>query len=145
MRSTNKTYIIMKKILTLSFSLLLIFSLISCKKKEQESNLQGSWELRRIEGIQVAGVDPNFKSGNGNVLKFNGNNYEWYNENKLQSSGTFTIQPDVRPINNLKSNYSLTLSNDNQIQLYIHLEGKKLVVFLGVIAADGTESHYEKQ
>jgi len=133
----------MKKFLTLSISLLLLFCVISCKKKSAESNLNGSWELRRIEGIQVAGVDPNFKPGNGNKLIFTDRNFEWYDSNTLKMSGTFTIQPDVKNINNLKSNYNITLSTYPE-KLYINLKGNKLVLFFGAIAADGTESHYEK-
>ncbi|CAM4055109.1 hypothetical protein SAMN06265348_10256 [Pedobacter westerhofensis] len=133
----------MKKILTLSISILLLLSLNSCKKKTEESSLNGSWELKRIEGIQIAGADPNFASGTGNILTFSGSNFEWYENNKLKASGTFTVQPDVMAINNSTSNYSL-LFNNNKDKVYINLTGKKLIVFLGVIAADGTESHYEK-
>lgn len=123
--------------------MLMLISLISCKKKSDESSLNGSWELRRVDGIQIAGADPNFKSGEGNILKFSERNFEWYQANKLSASGTFTIQPEVIQINNSKSNYSI-LFNNNKDKIYINLSGKKLIVFLGVIAADGTESHYEK-
>lgn len=123
--------------------MLLILCLISCKKKSDESDLSGSWELRRIDGIQIASVDPNFKSGSGNILKFNDRNFEWYEENKLKASGTFTIQAEVKDINNTKSNYSI-LFNTSTDKIYINLTGKKLVIFQGIIAADGTESHYEK-
>jgi hypothetical protein len=133
----------MKRILTFSISMMLLFSLISCKKKSAESNLNGTWELRYTEGIQVAGADPNYKAGNGNILKFSGNNYERYADNKLIDSGTFSLQEEVKNINNTRSNYSILLKNNDK--LYINLSGNKLIVFIGVIAADGIENHYEKQ
>jgi len=133
----------MKKILTRSLCMLLLLSVISCKKKSAESTLNGTWELRYIEGIQIAGADPNFKAGNGNVLKFSESNYERYADHKLIDSGTFTFQKEEVRINNSKSNFSVLLKNKEKV--YINLAGKKLVVFYGQIAADGVENHYEKQ
>lgn len=134
----------MKKIIILSFGVMLLFSLISCKKKSEESNLNGSWELRYIAGIQIAGTDPNFKAGNGNIIKFSDHTFEKYENNKMIDSGTFSIQKEEAPVNNYKSNYSIVFNN-NTDKVYLNLSGKKLIVFMGSIAADGTESHYEKQ
>ncbi|SEA49873.1 hypothetical protein [Pedobacter hartonius] len=133
----------MKKMLTLSLCMILLLSAFSCKKKSVESAFNGTWELRYIEGIQIAGADPNFKAGNGNVLKFSESNYERYVDHQLIDSGTFAFQKEEVRINNSQSNYSILLKNNEKV--YINLSGKKLIVFYGQIAADGVENHYEKQ
>ena len=133
----------MKGIFYTSIIICLLLSAVGCKKKSAETNLNGTWELTYIGGVQVAGVNPNFEAGKGNLLKFSGQNYEKYMEGKLVSSGTFSIkkEPEI-PINNTKANYSILFNND---KLLVNLSAKKLVIFDGVIAADGTESTYKKQ
>jgi hypothetical protein len=134
----------MKNILNLAATLVVLLTIMSCEKKSVLEELNGSWELRHIEGIQVANVDPNFKPGNGNLLKFEGQKYERYYDGKKEESGTFTITPENTTINNRKANYSITFNNDTE-KTYLSLLNNKLILFNGVIAADGTESTYEKQ
>lgn len=136
----------MKNFLTLSLSFGLLFFITSCKKKTiepTEADLNGTWELRYLAGIQVAGMDPNYKPGNGNLLKFNQESYERYDSGKLVDSGKFTIKPDVTTVSSSQTNYSILLKN--QTKLYLNLSAKKLIVFDGIIASDGTEATYEKQ
>lgn len=136
----------MKKFLTLSLCLGLLLLITNCKKKTiepTEADLNGSWELRYLAGIQVAGMDPNYKPGNGNLLKFNQQNYERYDSGKLVDSGKFTIKPEATTVNSSQTNYSILLKNETK--LYLNLSAKKLIVFNGVVAADGTEATYEKQ
>ncbi|MCV9933937.1 hypothetical protein OIU80_16765 [Flavobacterium sp. LS1R47] len=134
----------MKNILNLAATLVVLLTIMSCEKKSVLEELNGSWELRHIEGIQVANVDPNFKPGNGNLLKFEGQKYERYYDGKKEESGTFTITPEDTTINNRKANYSITFNNNTE-KTYLSLLNNKLILFNGVIAADGTESTYEKQ
>ncbi|OUL60662.1 hypothetical protein [Flavobacterium sp. AJR] len=133
----------MKNILKQASVIMLFLTVISCQKKSVSDELNGSWELRHIEGIQVARVDPNFKPGNGTLLKFEGQKYERYYEGKKEEDGIFAITPEDTVINNSKANYSFTFNN-NKEKIYVLLEGNKLVIFNGIIAADGTESTYEK-
>ncbi|MDO7743911.1 MAG: hypothetical protein MUP99_09060 [Pedobacter sp.] len=137
----------MNKVLFLSLiACLALTTIVGCKKKSPEkeavTTLNGTWELRYLAGIQVPDVDPNFKAGNGNVFKFDGQHYDRIIDGKTVSSGTYTISLHKTPVNNTESNYSLVFDNDTK--LLINLSKNKLVVFDGVIAADGTESTYEK-
>lgn len=134
----------MKNILNLVVPFMVLFTIVSCEKKSITDELNGSWELRHIEGIQVANADPVFKPGNGNLLKFEGQKYERYYDGNKEEEGTFTITPEDTAINNRKANYSITFDDDKE-KTYLFLDKKQLIVFNGVIAADGTESTYEKQ
>jgi hypothetical protein len=78
----------------------------------------------------------------GNQFKFNQQNYERYVDGKLIESGTFTLKAVKVKINNNEANFSM-LTNTN-LQQYIKLSSNDLVIFTGVIAADGFESHYIK-
>lgn len=134
----------MKNIFRVSFSLIVLFTVISCSKKATGPELNGTWELRHIAGIQVAGANPDFKAGNGNYFKFDGQNFEKYNDGKKTESGSFSITPEENvPVNDKKANYSIKFNNEEKA--YILLSDKKMILFNGIIAADGTESTYEKQ
>lgn len=134
----------MKNIFRVSFGLIVLFTVISCSKKATGPELDGTWELRHIAGIQVAGANPDFKAGNGNYFKFDGENFERYNDGKKTDSGSFSITPeDNVPVNDKKANYSIKFKNEEK--MYVLLSDKTLILFNGVIAADGTEFTYEKQ
>lgn len=133
----------MKNILNLLVPFMVLFTIVSCGKKSVTDELNGSWELRHIEGIQVANADPVFKPGNGNLINFEGLKFERYYEGKKEEEGTFTITPEDTTINNRKANYSIIFYDDKE-KTYLFLEDKKLILFNSVIAAGGTESTYEK-
>lgn len=138
----------MKKNLTLSFFalFLLLITIFSCKKKDSEpspATLNGTWELRHVLGIQVQGADPNYSPGNGNIFVFTNGNFKSYTNSKPLDSGTYTIQKEDLAINNNKANYSILLNN--KTKFYIKIAKRTLIVFDGVIAADGYEATYEKQ
>jgi hypothetical protein len=138
----------MKKYLMLSVSLVLFCALSSCKKDTVSSatTLNGSWELRYVVGIQVANADPNFKPGNGNIYTFDNGKYQIYQQSKVVDSGTYVIQKDERQINNNTSTHSVQITSKvySSRNLYIKLSASTLIVFDGVIAADGIEATYEK-
>ena len=133
----------MKGIFYTSIIICLLLSAVGCKKKSAETNLNGTWELSSVNGGQVAGVSPNIESGKGNLLKFSGQNYEKYIEGKLVSSGTFSLKKEAEvAVNKNKANYSILFGDE---KLLVNLSAKQLIVFDGVIAADGFESIYKKQ
>jgi hypothetical protein len=132
----------MKNLVKLALILLLTFVALSCKKESSISNLNGTWELRSVVGGQLAGASPIIAAKNGNQFKFNQQNYERYVDGKLIESGTFTLKAVKVKINNDEANFSM-LTNTN-LQQYIKLSSNDLVIFTGVIAADGFESHYIK-
>ncbi|WP_316741040.1 hypothetical protein [Pedobacter antarcticus] len=133
----------MNNSLFLKIGLLLVLFTSACANKNQSLYLDGTWELRHVIGIQVAGVSPDFKPGNGNLYKFRDDTYEKWSDGARVSSGTFKLAKEDLPINNNKANYSLLL--DDQTKTYIKLSRSQLVIFNGQVAADGTESTYEKQ
>lgn len=134
----------MKNFFKLTLSMVMLFTIISCEKKSGTPDLNGTWELRHVAGIQVAGVDPNFKPGNGNYFTFDGEKFEKFNDGKKSESGTFALTPeDNVAVNNSKANYSISFNKGEK--KYANLSDKKLVIFDGEIAADGTESTFEKQ
>jgi hypothetical protein len=138
----------MKKYLMLSVCLILLSVISSCKKDPvpNETTLNGSWELRHLLGIQVPNVDPDFKPGNGNIYNFNNGKYLIYQQSKAVDSGTYVIQKEERQINKNTSTHSMQVSSKvySSRNLYLKLSASTLVVFDGVIAADGIEATYEK-
>ena len=137
----------MKNVFKLSLVVLLLIAVISCKKKAGEPvvipQINGIWELRHIEGIQVANADPNFKPGNGNLLKFEQSNFKSYVDGKMTNNGTYVIKEEKNSVNGKTTNYSLLLNDKDKY--YLNLSGNKLVLFIGSIPADGVESTYERQ
>lgn len=133
----------MKNYFKLSLSVCVMTVLVSCGNKKATSPIEGTWEITHVAGIQVAGVDPNFKKGNGNVLKFSGDHFEKFTDGTKVESGVFSLQPESELINNSKSNYALSLNDAEKVSVL--LSDNKLVLFNGIIAADGTEVTYEKQ
>lgn len=133
----------MKGIFYTAIMICLLLSAVGCKKKSAVTNLDGTWELKHINGLQVAGANPDFEAGNGNLLKFDGQNFEKYDQGKLVYSGTFSLKKEAStPINNTKANYSISFNND---KLFANLSAKQLVIFYGSIPADGFEATYVKQ
>lgn len=133
----------MKLFVKLSFVLMLTAVFVSCKKKGDEASLDGEWELRHVNGIQVANVSPDFAPGNGNILKFHQGKMEKFSNGKLVDSSSYTVQKDTMKINNTQASYRIDYANHSK--QYFKLDSGKLVIFDGMIAADGTESTYERK
>jgi hypothetical protein len=124
--------------------LLLFMMLAGCKTtKSLESKLNGQWELRHVKGIQVANVDPNFPKGNGYILKFDNGKLEKYAKGKLEESDDYTVKEEKARINNSEVKYSIFFKKANSTK-HFNISDQKLVIFDGELAADGTESAYEK-
>ncbi|MFC3562701.1 hypothetical protein [Pedobacter jamesrossensis] len=130
-------------ILNLTLSLIMLFSFTACKKKTIEKGINGTWELRYVAGGQIAGADPNYKKGNGDIYIFNNQNFERYSKGKVIQSGTFVITTERKDINNNQANSAITFSTSTE-KYYTNLTGDKLTIFIGVIAADGVEVTYER-
>lgn len=134
----------MKNILKLSLVLTILFAFTACKKKSLEKGINGTWELRYVAGGQIAGADPNYKKGNGDIYVFNNQNFERYSNGKVIQSGTFVMSTESKEINNNHANSAITFSTSTE-KYYTNLSGSKLTIFIGVIAADGVEVTYERQ
>jgi len=58
--------------------ILMVITSVSCDKEERlQSKLEGTWELRHIEGgYRPANSPSDYEPGNGNTLKFDGNKFQ---------------------------------------------------------------------
>lgn len=113
----------------------------SCKKNRDGSALQGSWELRTTVGGMLP--DQTYPPGNGNRIKFTDTAYEMYEKGALTKAGKYSISPESKKINNDTADYKLVL--DGTTTYYLKVSGNKIVIFIGVIAADGVEMTYQKE
>lgn len=130
------------RLLALTF---LIVAVSSCKKETVlRNNLQGEWELREIGGGQVPGLSPYFQKGNGSIYRFSDNRYEQIESGKIVNSGTYTIINDKRKINFDDVEQKFVLEGTGWDEIYFKLNGNKLKLYFGIIAADGYEATYEK-
>lgn len=134
----------MKNILKLTLVLTILFVFTACKKKSLEKGINGTWELRHLVGGMIAGADPNYKKGNGDIYVFNDQKFDRYSKGKIIESGTFVISTERKDINNNHANSAITFSTSTE-KYYTNLSGDKLTIFIGVIAADGVEVTYERQ
>lgn len=129
------------KILIMFFFITLGFA---CQTEEvQPETLEGTWELRHILGVQVAGAPSQFKKGNGSIIRFVGNKYERIEAGKVLMAGAFTIIKDSAEVDGNK--YANKIIYDDQAWGdHIKITGKQMLICTGTIAADGTTSTYEK-
>jgi len=130
----------MKNLLQLTLSFILLILVVSCKKEASVSSLNGTWEFKSMIGGQPVSTPDTAK--HVSQLRFADQQFEKYDDGKLTDSGTFTITAEKKSINNNQANYYLTTHGDHK--QYIKLSKNELVVFEGVIAADGVELYYTK-
>jgi hypothetical protein len=80
----------MKKFFSFIVLLSLFFS-FGCNKTNSSLSIQGTWELRHLEGgFRAPGSPTDFAPRNGNIPKFTSNTYQHYSEGQL--SGTVSLQ-----------------------------------------------------
>jgi len=120
--------------------IVILFSLISCKKSEPVSpGLFGKWELRRKYG-GFAGMDSIYKAGNGYIIQFNRDStYASYVKSKLIYSGNFHIRIIYIPDGN---GVSEIYFNDTDYGSRFTINGTKMTI--GEDFDDGIAADYEK-
>lgn len=127
------------------FSLLVMLTLISCDKEEQlENNLEGSWELRHVLGVQIAGASPDHLPGNGHIIKFEGNNYQALSKGAVVSSGTFLLIKDETEIDGAKYSFKIDFDQKLDLDMYVKVSGRTLKTSVGSITHDGFTLTYAK-
>lgn len=135
----------------ISLKIALIFTVIafvSCDKEERlQSKLEGTWELRHIEGgYRPANSPSNYEPGNGNILKFDGNKFQQKYGNNPAINGTYTIIEEETNVNGDNLSYKIDFQSDQNIgDPFFKISGGKLRLYYGHIAADGFVSMYEKE
>ena len=120
--------------------ILVVFSLVSCKKNEAVSpGLFGKWELRRKYG-GLAGMDSIYNAGNGDIVQFNSDStYAHYVKRKLANTGVFHIKVLYIPDGN---GVTEIYFGNTEYGSQFTLNGTKMTI--GEDFDDGIATDYEK-
>ena len=125
-----------------------VFVFVSCDKEERlQSKLEGTWELRHIEGgYRPANSPVDYEPGNGNMLIFDGNKFQYKHGVQAAISGTYTIIEEETNVNGDNLSHKIDFQSDQNIgDPFFKISGGKLSLYYGHIAADGFVSTYEKE
>jgi hypothetical protein len=128
--------------------ILMVITSVSCDKEERlQSKLEGTWELRHIEGgYRPANSPSDYEPGNGNILKFDGNKFQYKYGTNPAINGTYTIIEEETNVNGDNLSHKIDFQSDQNIgDPYFKISGGKLSLYYGHIAADGFVSSYEKE
>ncbi len=137
----------MKNFLKLALIFIMITS-VSCDKEERlQSKLEGTWELRHIEGgYRPVNSPVDYAPGNGNILEFDGNKFQQLSGTNAAINGTYIIIKEEAEVNGEKLSHKIDFQSDqNLIDPFFKISGGKLSLYYGHIAADGYVSTYIKQ
>jgi len=82
----------MKQLVIFTFLAVYLLFATGCKKEDKidSTSIQGLWELRQASGMYTI----NYAPGNGNTIKFTGNNYEISSNGQISARGQFEIIQD---------------------------------------------------
>jgi len=150
-RWSNLLYFYMKQYILL-FGILFIGAivLISCNKAEQKTNgkqdnsgtLNGKWELRVLHGgMAVNPSGPNYPPGNGDMWRFTDSLYERYANGQIVVSGKYSLTKDTSQATG-KYMDAFILQQDFPYKIFFEFSNDSLVMYNGMIAADGTITKY---
>jgi hypothetical protein len=126
----------------------IVIIFVSCDKEERlQLKLEGSWELRHIEGgYRPVNSPVDYAPGNGNILKFEGNKFQQTSGTQPGISGTYTIIKEEAKLSGENLSYKIDFQSDkNLIDPFFKISGGKLMLYVGDIPADGFVSTYSKQ
>lgn len=134
----------MKKCLVLLI-LPLLFVMSGCEKEERlENKLEGAWELRHLTGFVPQERLGNRLPGNGDIYKFQGNNFERHFDGKIVDSGKFSVNNEASN-HNEKLEFILLLDGLKYKQsIPFKLVDGKLTLHFGSLASDGAIGTYSK-
>ena len=129
---------------------------ISCnknenKKSKSEAMLVGTWELRETSAAMNPTVSK-FPAGNGNLLIFTDNSYEFRRDGQIVKSGKYKVVADSSVEQNVclifqKGEYAQRVSFDGNVEpkRFFQIFGNKLSFVSGCYAVDaGHKEEYEK-
>ena len=148
----------MKNIIVFISTITLIFCFESCIKtscgedKNISSSIIGTWELRKT----TAAMNPigmTYPAGNGNILKFNNDNYEVYKNKQLVKTGKYIIVIDSTVEKSVcleftpdrYTNRVVYDGNFNEPKEFFEISNDQLTFISGCYAVDaGHTSTYER-
>jgi hypothetical protein len=119
----------------------------SCKKSGGDTNpsLPGTWELRYQQGGYTLNTQTgSFSPGNGHIYKFTETSYSYFAGGQMQDSGQYRVTKDtISPFQ--KNMDKITFISSNNIRsAFFEFSNNDLVIYNGIIAADGTIATYSK-
>lgn len=129
------------------FAFIILFVAAGCDKEQSlENKLSGSWELRHIKGgFRPVGDPSDYPAGNGRIIIFEGDSFQTFYNGNLSNSGTYSIVKEKANPNGDELSYKIVYQgNLRQPDAFFKVSSKKLVLYVGSIAADGAEVTYEK-
>lgn len=141
----------MKMILSLGIFIFLLNILPGCSRgndpipvviNQGPVALQNTWELRNVYGgYRTPGTSPNTSPGNKNIWKFTDSTYEQYVSGVLQKTGKYTVTKGTSPATGRLMD-ALILDNNTTTKLFFEFANDTLVLYRGIVAADGTIEKY---
>ncbi len=136
---------LLMKISSVPFIISVMVVISSCEKAERlERELDGTWELRHLTGFVPQERLGDRPLGNGDIYKFQGNNFERHFDGKITDNGTFSVQKESSN-HNEKLEFILVLDGvkyDHTVPF--ELSGGKLVLHFGALISDGAIGTYAK-
>ena len=136
----------MKNLFILCIAAALTISTGCDKESPDFSGLQGTWELRHILGVQIAGAPSDFPPGNGHLVKFIGDTFEMHEQGKLMLSSAFNVKRDELEIDGERYSFKFVYQDSGHEKAWhVKVSGNKLLMSLGSTASDGVTVTYEKQ
>jgi hypothetical protein len=105
-------------------------------------SLQNSWELRYVYGgYRAPNSNPNYAPGNKNIWKFMDSTYQQYSGGVLQKTGKYTLTKDTAAATGRYMD-AMILDKNVVAKLFFEFSKDTLVIYRGVISADGTVEKY---
>ena len=123
----------------------LMITLAGCEKERLENRLEGTWELRHLNGTFLApGKLGDYPPGNGDIYKFNGNDFEHQVGGKITDSGTYSVVKEDSNHNGETIKFKLLLKGNNEMSIPFELSENELILTYGSLASDGAISTYSR-
>ncbi|HET6995036.1 MAG TPA: hypothetical protein VFI06_08645 [Chitinophagaceae bacterium] len=120
--------------------LLLIISAFGCTKQHArvENNIQGNWELRKLEG-GIGGLIV-FQPGNGHIYEFNNDaSYRYLDNGIVKETGTYTLQSST-----VGGQWTLTLTGPSIQAIQVKIAGQQLIFLKTTNCCDNPDVTFEK-
>ena len=113
------------------------------EKKITETSIVGSWELRELRGgFREPNAQVYYLAGNGNTWEFTDSTYRQSFQGDLANHGTYTLTKDTAQATGRLMDAFITNASTYTQKIYFEFNQDTLLLYDGVIAADGTIGKY---
>ena len=126
--------------------------LSACNKSEKSTSgtskevltnsIIGNWELRVVYGGNMPNPNPTYPPGNGDIWKFvDAHYYERYQGTTVTNSGSYQLTNDTCPETG-RYMEAFVIDNYGPLKIYFEFSKDTLIMYHGVVAADGVIARY---